>query len=201
MSTRRETLDKRCSRCKIHLSLCFCNSFQKFPNLTPVSILMHFKELPLTSNTSSLVLENLSQCDIYLRGHPEKERNREIKLQEGKENVILFPDEKAIDIREMQGEKLHLIVPDGSWRQAKKFQRRDENLRSLPSVKIVANHQSQYRLRTQIHEYGLCTLEAIAYALGELEGEEVKNHLLHRLNIMNERVLISRAGGIKNLIN
>ena len=201
MSTRRETLYKRCPRCRIHFSLCYCHFFEKFINQTPVSILMHFKELPLSSNTAHLAQENLDRCRITLRGHPDAERNQELELFPDHENLILFPDEKAVEIKEFKGRKVHLIVPDGSWRQAKKFHRREPKLQNLTTVKVSTQQASQYLLRTQIHSYGLCTLEAIAYALAELEGDAVKEHLLHKLAIMNERVLISRSGGLHKTID
>lgn len=201
MSKRKENSYKRCPRCKIQFSLCFCDHFQKYPNTTPISILMHFKELPLSSNTAILTQENLSNCRIYLRGHPESERNKSIELLKEKKNLVLFPDENAIDIKEFKGEDVHLIIPDGSWRQAKKFKRREAKLQDLQTVKVNIDHTSEYLLRKQINEYGLCTLEAIAYALSELEGNDVKEHLLAKLKVLNERVLISRGTLRKNLID
>jgi DTW domain-containing protein YfiP len=73
---------------------------------------------------------------------------------------------------------LVLVVPDGSWSQARKIARRDPLAQGAEHVTLPPGAPSRYGLRRSPRAGGLCTLEAIARALGILEGGEVEPALL-----------------------
>jgi DTW domain-containing protein YfiP len=52
---------------------------------------------------------------------------------------------------------------------------------------------STYRLRSEAHEHGLATLEAIARAMGLLEGPDVQAALEYPFRAMVERTLWARG--------
>lgn len=194
MSKRRATRDQRCIYCKINTRWCFCDRIQKKEIKTHVSMIMHHRERFLTSNTAHLTSRLLNKCDLHMRGHKDIEFN--FQSLSGFTPLYLFPHENAqvLDkdyIKKISG-PIQLIVPDGSWRQAKKFHRREETLKDLPCIKLEGDFKSEYTLRSQINDHGLCTIEAIAYALRIIEGEEVFDHLMDAFRVMNERVDISR---------
>lgn len=197
MSTRRETFFKRCPICRINENGCICAELVHYNNKTSLSIIMHYKELALTSNTALLAQKSLSDCKIYFRGHPSSDMQMNLILPQNKKSYILFPSDDAIPLEDILDKDIHLIIPDGTWRQAKKFHRREPILKDLPLVSIKASNPSRYRLRTQKDENGLCTLEAIAYALGILEGKEAESALLKNLDIMVNKVMESRAGSLE----
>jgi hypothetical protein len=60
-------------------------------------------------------------------------------------------------------------------------------------VKLAEGAPSQYRLRTQPNDKSLCTLEAIARALGVLESREAQLQLETVLGVMVERTLWCRG--------
>jgi DTW domain-containing protein YfiP len=66
-------------------------------------------------------------------------------------------------------------------------------LRDLPCVSLPRGEPSRYRLRFEAHELGLSTLEAIARALGLLEGPQVQRALEEVFEIVVERILWSRG--------
>jgi DTW domain-containing protein YfiP len=86
-----------------------------------------------------------------------------------------------------------LIVPDGTWRQASKVRQRVPGMRDVQLVSIPNDEPSMYRLRTEAHESGLATIEAIARAMGILEGLHVRRALEHVFRAMVERTLWSRG--------
>jgi DTW domain-containing protein YfiP len=86
-----------------------------------------------------------------------------------------------------------LIVLDGSWSQAARMARREPALRSLPRVKLPPGPRSSYRLRTQQDPARVCTFEAVARALGVLEGPEVQQALESFFRVMVERMLWARG--------
>ena len=86
-----------------------------------------------------------------------------------------------------------LVVPDGTWRQASKVRNRVPGLKELPCVSLPPDVPSIYRLRAEAHEHGLATMEAIARAMGILEGAHVRVALEHVFRAMVERTLWARG--------
>lgn len=201
MSKRRGPAEKRCPRCKINPSLCFCHLLTPIETKTHVLMIMHHREKHLTSNTASLAKELLPKSDLHLYGLPDDTGGMERvqKIIANKRCFFLYPDEQALDIAEIKLEdskqSLCLIVPDGTWRQAKKIKRRNSLFNDIPCIKLPAGKEGLYQLRNQHKEEGLCTFEAIARALGVLEGKEgrlVQAQMEFVLMEMNRRFLVAR---------
>lgn len=194
MSKRRATRDQRCINCKINIRWCFCDKIHTQDTKTHVSIIMHHRERFLTSNTAHLTKRLLKNSSIHLRGH--RDLPFDFELKEEFHPLFLFPHKDAHELTDEFIQKfdkpIQLIVPDGSWRQAKKFHRREKLLNKIECIKLTDIPPSEYVLRTQTSESSLCTIEAIAYAMEKIENEQTKNHLLDGFRVMNERVHISR---------
>lgn len=95
------------------------------------------------------------------------------------ESYVLYPAEDAIDLETLVTEKpIQLIVADGNWRQAGKVNLRHPELGHLPRVKISQQNLGAYHLRKEHFSEGFSTLEAIAMALGIIEGEAVGEILM-----------------------
>ena len=69
-----------------------------------------------------------------------------------------------------------------------------EGLEDLPRVRLPAAGPGRYTLRHHPDGDHICTLEAIARALGILEGAEVQAHLQATVDLLVERVTRSRRG-------
>lgn len=199
MSKRRASRKDRCPECHIHYRLCFCELIKPVETKTKVSLILHANELNLTSNTGRLTHKLLSHSEILVRGALEnKGETLILTTPENFKPYYLFPEEGAEVLNPefvaKQVSPIHLIVPDGSWRQAKKFKRREEALASLPCLTLPPGPPSSYFLRTEPMDNFVCTLEAIARALGILEGPEVQEHLESVLKTMVDRTLMARSG-------
>ena len=196
MSKRRGTTQKRCSKCFINLEQCFCKHLTQIQTSTKTTIIFHLKEYFLTSNTGKISLEVLSNSDYFIRGNKEKSP---LSLEVAKEyqGLYLFPSNGSVELtKELINsfeKPIHLFVPDATWSQAKKFHKREKLLSSIPHVHLANCPKSQYTLRKQNSDKGLCTIEAIAYAMGIIENIEVQEYLLKILKIMNDEVMKSRA--------
>lgn len=87
---------------------------------------------------------------------------------------LLFPGEGAqlIDTAEPSDESLPwlLVVPDGTWRKARKLLHLNPLLAQLPRVTLPEGAVSRYRLRKAPGPGALSTLEAIVQALEILEA-------------------------------
>jgi DTW domain-containing protein YfiP len=168
------------------------------PTTTKVSIIMHHREKHLTSNTAKLALLTLENAKIFERGLPESPFSLEqLNLDDKSTPLYLFPDE---DAEVLDGNFLiynpgpyHLIIPDGTWNQAKKVRRRVSGLSEIKCVKLSDEVIGEYKLRRGVREDGVCTFEAIAYALKILENEKLFEELVKIFRIMNSRVAKSRS--------
>ena len=88
---------------------------------------------------------------------------------------------------------IQLIVPDGTWRQARKIHSRHHELKAIPRVKISTPNDSTYQLRAQSRREGMATLLAIAFALGIIEGEVVAAQLMQLYQARVARTLKARG--------
>lgn len=207
MSQRRSTHGVRCTRCKINVKLCFCQELRKLATKSKISFVMHHREEHLTSNTVNLALLTLENAEVHMRGLPDAPfKIQNLNIDEANYlPLFLFPEDDAI---ELNAENLgvlnpnnlpvQLIVPDGTWSQAKKVYRRDFVLlnsteKKIQAVKLPLGYEGKYYLRKSPRENGLSTFEATIYALDIIENNKaVTNELLQMFSIMVERMIKTR---------
>lgn len=187
----------RCPRCEIRRPLCFCGFIPEIALQTRVVILMHTLEQVLPTNTAKLVYKSLTNCEIKIHGRKDERLSAETLHKPGRVPLLLYPSAHATElttefVASLPGPAT-LIVPDANWRQTHKFVRREPTLIGIPHVRIPAGAPSEYRLRVQRNESGVCTLEAVARALGIIESREAQAKLEHLLRVMVERTLWSRG--------
>jgi DTW domain-containing protein YfiP len=196
MAERRATWHKRCPLCKINKELCFCDHVYPLQCKTQLDVIIHRKERYLPSNTVNLLERNFADLNIIVRGEPDPDKREQINILDDHHPLFLYPSEDAIELDENLlstiKKPIQLIIPDGTWRQAKKFKRRDPLLENIACVKLVGKYQSRYTLRKQKYENGLCTYEAAAYALGIIESKELQEKMLEQFMVMNERFQSTR---------
>lgn len=195
--SRRDNAHVRCLRCRMHGSLCICALIPRVETRTRLLLVLHRREERKTTNTGRLGTLCLPNSETVVRGHEHRPSNP-LVLPPGTQPVLLFPAEDAGPIAPFARSErpVTLIVPDGTWRQASKVRGRVPGLRDVPCVTLPPGKPSHYHLRVDAHEHGLATLEAIARALGILEGErgpEVQRELEDVLRAMVERTLWSRG--------
>jgi DTW domain-containing protein YfiP len=200
MTKRRSTEGKRCLRCKIHRTLCFCDKIHTVEARTRVSIIMHHRETHLTSNTANLAKLVLPNCQIALRGLPDRPFSaNSLNVANDELPLFLFPHEDAIEltpefIEKNRDKKIHLIVPDGTWSQAVKCYRREPGLSGIQCVKLPPGAPGRYRLRKSSDENRLSTFEAIARAIGVVEQNEALQREMEEIfTVMVESVIRGRT--------
>jgi len=166
---------------------------------TRLLLLMHHTEWASTTNTGRFALRALPNSEVRFRGLPEERVNLDDLRNSPGQLLLLYPTPDAQPLTTEFIQKLKkpvtLIVPDGTWRQAAKVFRRERVLKeqtipvSLPPDAV----ESDYLLRRMDKPGALCTLEAIAHAMGILEGEDIKQDLLELFNLVNLRTLATRS--------
>ncbi|MDH4036971.1 MAG: DTW domain-containing protein [Candidatus Krumholzibacteria bacterium] len=185
----------KCHRCLMRHHLCLCDSIVPFANRTPVTIIMHCGEVFKPSGTSRLAGLALQNCDVYLRGFAEKPLILEDLFPEPESCLFLnlSADAHVLDEDFVAGHAFtHLVVPDGSWRQARKMGRREPTLKKMTWARLPSGPRSRYLLRNQPVPGGLATIEAIARALGVLDGRAGQDHLDRVFSLMVDRTISNR---------
>jgi DTW domain-containing protein YfiP len=180
----------------MHLPLCVCDEVAaaraQLPPLTRGRILipMHAAERKLPTNTARFALAVIPGTEIRMRGFPGRPMDTRGFIEEGRETLYLFPAADAEELAPVEG-PYTLIVPDGSWRQARKIATREALFREsrdrIRFVKLPPGPPSGYHLRRETEAHHVCTFEAIARALGVLEGPEVRRTLEAVFDLMIER--------------
>lgn len=171
----------RCIRCRLQTQFCICETLPSLKVKNFYTILMHIKEMSLTSNSAHFYKDIIpTQCQIHLRGKLGAPLDYSKVFIHGYTPLYLFPTEDAVELAELLptiNGPIQLIIPDATWSQAIKFRKRDEELKKLKCVKINPTRSTRYVLRTAIREGQLSTFEAIAQAMEVLEGTEITKEL------------------------
>lgn len=181
----------------VHKENCFCDKVKKINLKTKVSLVLFRKEVFLPSNTAHLTLKSLTNSEEFQRGFKDQLLQSSFIDSEHYQPLYLYPSEESQELTPKLLAKfdrpINLIVPDGTWRQAKKVHRREPLLANVPQVKITPNIKSTYPLRRQKFEFGLCTHEAISFALKIIEGENAYKALMDNFNIFIQAHLKNRV--------
>lgn len=175
----------------MHLGLCVCSLTPRIETKTRLILVIHHTEIRKPTNTGHLAAACLPNSEIHVRG---RDRTPSSALSWGERTpLLLFPHEgEAEPLTPVDG-PVALIVPDGNWRQASKVRARVPGMKAVKCVTLPPGPPSIYRLRTEAHPTGLATMEAIARALGILEGPEVQQKLEELFRVMVERTLWVRG--------
>lgn len=192
--SRRANAAARCPRCRLHGSLCICALIVPIATRTRLLLITHRSEDRKSTNTGRLATLCLTNSEVIVRGN-ESNPTPPFQPDPSSDAVFLFPFEGAVPLTEYAGSSrsITLIVPDGTWRQASKVRNRVGGLREIPCVSLPPGLPSTYRLRFEAHAHGLATIEAIARAMGVLEGQAARASVELAFRAMVERTLWSRG--------
>lgn len=192
--TRRDNSRRRCLGCRMHESLCVCALIPTLTTQTRLLLVMHRAEVPKPTNTGRLAAQCLVNSEILVRGRAGAPTPPFV-ADPARQPVFLFPNPEAVPLERFAraAKPVTLIVPDGTWRQASKVYNRVSGFREVPCVALPDGPPSIYRLRSEAHAHGLATIEAIARAMGVLEGDTIRRALEHVFRVMVERTLWSRG--------
>lgn len=172
MRTRRTP---RCVACNYPLAICFCDEMPRIVARTRLVVVMHWIEATKSSNTGRLAARALVGAEVRVRGHRDAPR---IEHDPTRRRLVLFPDPTARELVAADaGPDLDLIVPDGTWPQARKAAQRDDAARDAERVRLPEGLVSRYGLRRTRRPNVVSTFEAISCAYGILEGPSVEEPL------------------------
>jgi len=159
----------RCERCLRPANHCLCALIPALDSRTRVLILQHPSEVNHALNTARLAVLGLNNAELVV-GEVFDDLTTLLDMP-GYRARLLFPAEGATALTVQTGEvePLLLVIPDGTWRKARKLLHLNPRLAALPRVTLDNPPPSRYRLRKVPGAEALSTLEAITHALHTLE--------------------------------
>jgi DTW domain-containing protein len=182
---------RRCIHCWLQLEYCLCSEVPRVETSTRLVVVRHALETPKSTNTARIALLALPNAELWEYGGAENRFDESVL--HGPDTWLLFPDGGGAQRPEVSPKRL--IVLDGTWPQARRMVQRLGALRGVPRLSLPSPALPPQRLRQPPLAEGLSTIEAIAAAIGLLEGEE-KAQRIHDLHeLMIRRVLEVRARG------
>ncbi|MBT9266320.1 DTW domain-containing protein [Pseudomonas sp. MG-9] len=160
----------QCPRCLRPQTHCLCPLIPRLDSRTRVLLLQHPSEVNHALNTARLAALGLTNAELVV-GEVFEDLPALLN-RPGYRARLLFP---ADDAQPMQAytesdEPLLLVVPDGTWRKARKMLHLNPLLAALPRVTLAEGGVSRYRLRKAPGPGALSTIEAIVQALETLEA-------------------------------
>jgi DTW domain-containing protein YfiP len=192
----------RCRICGIPPRFCVCANIVPEAVCTRVVIVMHHTERHRSTNTARLLAHALQGAEIRVRGLRDAPRPQARAVGTPQtpnasgapaRRLLLFPRTGA---RPLTGDDRGavLFVPDGSWPQAQRIARRDPAMCDAEPVTLPGAPTSRFDMRKAPHPGRLSTFEAVAEALGIVEGPEVRVRLLALFEYFVERARGVREG-------
>ena len=162
----------QCPRCLRPQTHCLCALIPQLDSRTRVLLLQHPSEVNHALNTARLAALGLINAE--LRVGEVFEDLATLLSPPGYQPRLLFVGDDAqliqADEQPDQSLPLLLVVPDGTWRKARKLLHLNPLLAQLPRVTLPGGGVSRYRLRKAPGPGALSTLEAIVQALDILES-------------------------------
>jgi DTW domain-containing protein YfiP len=175
-----------CSRCLRPESHCLCPLIPQLPSRTRVLLLQHPSEVNHALNTARLAALGLVNAELVVG--ETFEGLEQLLDQPGYRACLLFPGDEAQTLTAYAGdaEPMLLVVPDGTWRKARKMLHLNPLLAALPKVTLDGVAPSRYRLRKAPGPGALSTVEAVTQALEVLEAPASFQDLLKPFDALIE---------------
>jgi len=179
----------RCAECAFPSAICICALIPRLEVPTRFVVLRHASEIPRLTSTArwaALALVGSELVDYALPG-PAMDGSA-LALED---TWILFPSGRPTPPGSVRPRRI--LVPDGTWQQARRMIQRIPALRTLPRLSLPPAAAAP-RIRRPPIAGGMSTMEAMAAALRFLGHDEEADRLLELHAIAVDRV--SRLRGM-----
>lgn len=133
-----------------------------------IYLLTHKREHDRKTNTGSLAVKcsnGIVESIVWDRVNPNRAL---LDMIEKNETLLLYPtgNSKRSKLEDFD----NVIILDGTWQEAKKIYNRSPYLKSIPKATLNTEKVSDYRLRRNQLDHGLCTIECVIEIL-QIKGQ------------------------------
>lgn len=153
-----------CQRCRRPEGHCWCALIPTLETRTRVIFLQHPRERRVAIGTARMAHLSLPGSELH--------EGTSFALLEAlaadPSVAVLFPGATTAPL---ERPPRTLVVVDGTWPQARQLIRKNPLLARMPRLGLTPARPGAYRIRREPAPECLSTVEAVAAALGELEGD------------------------------
>jgi DTW domain-containing protein YfiP len=164
---------------------------------TSLVLIVHIRDLGRASNTVRLLSLAVRDATVLCHGAFPAPADPAAHVPAGATPVVLFPGHGARPLTPELVAALPsapaLVVPDGNWRQASRMVKRLPLLAGAVKVALPDRAFAGMAVRRNQVGHHMSTYEAVAQALGILEGEEVAGPLFEFYRRATDRMLLVRG--------
>jgi DTW domain-containing protein YfiP len=175
MSSMSSSRRASCPACLRARSACICAWVRPVETAPALLILQHPLEVANAKNSARL-LHLCVQGSVQAVGEVFEPGALEALLHaDGRTPVLLYPETPGFPApaaRLPPATDLRLVVLDATWRKSRKMLYLNPALQALPRLALSGMPASSYRIRKAHAPDQLSTLEASAWALGQLGGDQ-----------------------------
>ena len=186
----------QCPRCLRPTTHCLCPLIPNLDSRTRVLLLQHPSEVNHALNTARLAALGLNNAQLVV-GEVFDDLPALLNVP-GYQARLLFPADDAQPMHPYapHDQPLLLVVPDGTWRKARKMLHLNPLLAALPRVTLAEGAVSRYRLRKAPAPGALSTVEAIVQALQTLEAPTCFEALLKPFDALIEGQIAAMGSAV-----
>jgi DTW domain-containing protein YfiP len=181
-----------CTACRLRREECVCAQAPRLCIATRVIVIIHSKEWRRTTNTGHFARLAIRGADVRLHGSPKRQVSSAGVDTASASNLVLYPgrgaDPLCAELIASLPRPLTLLVPDGNWNQTQHMMRRLPMLARARPVCVGGPGIDHHGLRRNRGADRMSSFEAIAQALGVLEGQATEEHLLRFFRYVLERM-------------
>ncbi|MCP4872634.1 MAG: DTW domain-containing protein [Proteobacteria bacterium] len=191
MGGRRNKRATRCIGCRMHTERCICDHIPSVASRANWVVVQHRSEGHKTTNTGRLAALGIADAQVATF-------HSRIGPLDPPPTItapawVLFPSDDAVGPETLPTDgPVTLVVPDGTWPQARKIARVDA-LRDLPRVGLPPEAMARWSLRDESRPGGMSTLDAVCWLLRAVDGAAVAEPLEALARTMFERTVASRG--------
>ena len=133
-----------------------------------IFLLTHEREMDRATNTGSIAIKHsndIIERILWERVSPNKNI---LKLIDNNEALLLYS--KGDSAPSMVHDHENIIIIDSTWQEAQKIYNKSPYLKNIPHATLKTTRGSNYKLRRNQPQGGLCTIECI------IEVLKIKGH-------------------------
>ena len=186
-----------CPACRLQGWLCVCAHAPRVTTRTALVLVVHVQDLGRTSNTVRLLALAIRGATVLCHGAFPDPADPADHVPAGATPVVLFPGHGARPLTPELVAALPsppaLVVPDGNWRQASRMVKRLPLLAGAVKAALPVRAFAGTAVRRNHEGHHMSTYEAVAQALGILEGEAVAGPLFDFYRRATDRMLLVRG--------
>lgn len=181
------------------VSWCVCALAPKLETTARVELIIHTREWRRSSNTGRLVHLALKNSAVRVHGVRDAAPGAAAEGLDADDpgTLVLFPGRRARPLTpEMRAAitgPVTLVVPDGNWTQTSHMMSRLPALTRARVIELPGPAEGQIRMRRNVFADRMSTYEAVAQAMGLIEGPEVEDRMLAFYRHAVDRMLMLRG--------